>query len=93
VANDLEAALNWYDGKSAEVGDRFRQAVESGFDAIEANPSVCPFAWTDLHVRFYRLRRFPYLILFQQRPTLVFVVGVVHASRDLRKLRVRLDSP
>ena len=38
VADDLEAAANWYDNISPELGSRFRAAVDSRLDAVELRP-------------------------------------------------------
>jgi plasmid stabilization system protein ParE len=90
VADDIHQALARYDAKSVNLGNRFRDAVESGFDLVERNPDLFPFAFADLNVRFYRLRRFPYLILYQARPTTVLIVGVVHAASDPERMRRRI---
>jgi hypothetical protein len=37
-ADDLEAAANWYDDISIELGDRFRASADSRFDAVELRP-------------------------------------------------------
>jgi hypothetical protein len=90
VADDIQDGLAWYDAKSVNLGNRFRAAVESGFSMVERNPELFPFAFADLNVRFYRLRRFPYLILYQVRPTSILVVGVVHAASDPERMRRRI---
>jgi hypothetical protein len=65
VPDDLVEALAWYDGKSPALGDRFRAAVDLAFDTIEKSPESFPLAFPDVGGRFYRLRRFPYLILYR----------------------------
>ena len=35
VADDLEAAANWYDDISIELGNRFCASVDFRFDAVE----------------------------------------------------------
>ena len=38
VADDLEAAANWYDNFSPELGIGFRAAIDSRLDAVELRP-------------------------------------------------------
>ena len=38
VANDLAAAVGWYDKISVDLGNRFRRAVNARFDSIELRP-------------------------------------------------------
>lgn len=91
VADDLFDAITWYEAKSGSLANRFRAAVEDAFEQVEKSREVFPFAFGDLNVRFYRLRRFPYLVLYQPQATLTLVVGVLHAASDLERLRRRLS--
>jgi mRNA-degrading endonuclease RelE of RelBE toxin-antitoxin system len=90
VPVDIAEALAWYDAKSSALGDRFRAAVDGAFDAIEKSPELSPFAFRDLNVRFYRLRRFPYLILFQVEESAIVVIGVRHGASNPEKWRGRV---
>jgi hypothetical protein len=92
VPDDLVEALDWYDGKSTVLGDRFRAAVDSAFDDIEASPELYPLAFPDLRVRFYRLKRFPYLVLYRVEESVVIVIGVRHGASDPKKWRERAES-
>jgi hypothetical protein len=74
---DLESALQWYDAKSPEAGNRFRIAVNAALDKIEASPELRPIFFPDLNVRVFRLPRFPYL------------EGVFHAASHPSKWRRR----
>jgi hypothetical protein len=66
VPDDLVEALAWYDSKSVDLGNRFRAAIDMALSAIESSPEGYPFAFPDLGVRFYCIRRFPYLILYRK---------------------------
>jgi plasmid stabilization system protein ParE len=88
----LAEALNWYDSKSMALGDRFRAAVDAAFDAVEESPESYPFAISELRIRFYRLRRFPYLVLYRIEESAIVVIGVRHGASDPKKWRERARS-
>ena len=89
VSTDLIEALAWYDARSTALGDRFRAAVDAAYDEIETSPELSPFAFHDLNVRFYRLRRFPYLILYRVEESTIIVIGIWHGASDPEKWRRR----
>jgi toxin ParE1/3/4 len=91
VPEDLIEALDWYDGKSVELGNRFRAAVDAAFDDIEVSPESFPLAFPDLRVRFYRLHRFPYLVLYRVDESAAIVIGVRHGASDPEKWRRRAE--
>jgi plasmid stabilization system protein ParE len=91
VSDDLVSALNWYDRKSTLLGDRFQQAVDAAFTGIKKSPQSYPIAFPDLNVRFYRIRRFPYLVLYREEEAAVLVIGVWHGASDPQKWLDRIQ--
>ena len=89
VPADLIEAIAWFERRSTGLGDRFRAAVDARFDDIERDPELFPRAFDDLDFRFVRVRRFPYVVLFQVRGEFVFVLGVFHSASDPTKWRER----
>jgi plasmid stabilization system protein ParE len=87
VSSDLRGAIRWYDEISKQLADRFRKRVNARFDDIETQPQLFPTAFDD--VRFARVRRFPYLILFRETEHAVLVLGVFHAASNPEKWRQR----
>ncbi len=92
VADDISAAIDWYEGRSVGLGDRFRLAVDARFDDIVASPEMYPRAFDDAEYRFARISKFPYLVLFRVRPSAVHVVGLFHSATDPQKWRRRANS-
>jgi len=86
--DDLRDAINWYDEISVELANRFRGSVESCLDKVDAHPEAFAVAFDD--VRFARIERFPYLILFREDRDTVHVLGVFHSASDMEKWRHRL---
>jgi len=87
VADDLEAAANWYDNISPELGIRFRAAIDSRLDAVELRPES--FGVVDPPLRASRVERFPYLIVFEHSQMATDVMGVFHTASDPNKWRAR----
>ena len=87
LVSDLGEAVDHYDAISTRLGDRFREAVDLGFDAILAQTDIYPVAFSD--VRFLRLTKFPYVILFRRVKQEIMVLGVFHGSSDPRRWRER----
>ena len=87
VVDDLEAAANWYDDISLELGNRFRASVDSRFDAVELRPES--FGLVDPPLRAARVNRFPYLIIFEHSLSSTNVLGVFHTASDPNKWRKR----
>ena len=54
VADDISAAINWYEGRSVGLGERFRWAVDARFDDIVDAAESFPRAFDDLDFRFAR---------------------------------------
>jgi len=89
VADDISAAIDWYEGRSLGLGERFRSAVDARFDDIVAAPEMFPRAFDDSDFRFARVPKFPYLVLFRVWSETVTVLGVFHAASDPAKWRRR----
>ena len=87
VADDLEAAKNWYGDISPELGNRFRAAVDSRLDAVELRPES--FGVVDPPLRASRVKRFPYLIVFEHSHLATDALGVFHTASDPNKWRGR----
>ena len=87
VASDLREGIDWYENISIDLGNRFRAAANVAFDEISATPGRFPRAFAD--IRFARLAKFPYLVLFRESASLISIVGVFHSASDPKKWRRR----
>jgi plasmid stabilization system protein ParE len=89
VSDDIAEAMNWYEGRSTGLGERFRLAVDGRFDLIADSPEIFGFAFQDLDFRFTRVPKFPYVVLYRIRGEEVFVLGVFHSASNPEKWRRR----
>jgi plasmid stabilization system protein ParE len=88
VAEDLKAAVGWYDDISPGLGDRFRIAVEQRFDSVAEFPES--FGIVFQNARAARISVFPYLLLFEYLMDVVHILGVFHSASNPAKWRGRL---
>lgn len=77
---ELHAASAWYGARSEEARSRFRKAISYAIDRIATDPRIHPLLVAPY--RCIRVRRFPYLLIFEScDDDRVLVVAVAHTSR------------
>lgn len=77
---DLASARDWYDQKSAGLGDEFLDSVAAALRELQHDPEL-----PRLYYRNFRrvlLRRFPYKIFYQVIAQRVVIFRVLHAKQD-----------
>lgn len=89
--SDLNAAIEWYEARGKDLGDRFLQAVRTTIAKIERHPEAFPRAHQDFHRAL--VPRFPYAIVFDVSRDLVTIYAVYHAARDPDIWKRTLDRP
>jgi plasmid stabilization system protein ParE len=76
---EARVARRWYARRSQAVAERFLAELDRAVERIGSTPRTWP---VHLHgTRVYRLRRFPYLVIFREVEGVVQVVAVAHAGR------------
>ena len=66
IPDDLLDAVDYYNGISIALSNRFRENVDQRLSDIASNPEMFPFDFPP--VRFAKIDRFPYLILSLRIP-------------------------
>ena len=82
-ADDLAAAVAYYDNISDELGNRFRAAVRSRIETITERPDS--FGRIHQELRATLIDRFPYVLLFEHEKNAVSIVGIFHAASDRQR--------
>lgn len=83
---ELEAAQAalWYDEQRMGLGDEFLDELHAAFERIRETPTLFPelehYAGTH-DVRRCRVKRFPYLAVFVNRPEELLIVAIAHVRR------------
>ena len=85
--SDVREAACWYDQRAAGLGDRFVELVRQCATDVIANPERC--AKSQSGCRYIRLRRFPYVLIFDFVNEGLLMLGVLHTARSMEKWRER----
>jgi plasmid stabilization system protein ParE len=87
--SELDEAIAWYAAQSPGLDQRFLEEVSAAKDHILAHPH----AWHPLGngVRRFRLRRFPYGIIYVAEGSEIVVLAVAHLHREPTYWRSRLQ--
>ena len=78
---ELFAAMQWYETRRPGLGMEFIGVVEHALGRIADSPGQFAVWTADSRYRRAVLDRFPYVVLFEERPEAVEVVAVAHAKR------------
>jgi len=85
VDQDLIEASRWYDKQQAGLGDDFLDEYAEWLTTVGQYPKrftrLETLKRTDREIRRCRLRRFPYLIIFEVLSEELMVIAVVHVRR------------
>ena len=73
-------AYQWYEEKSKGLGEVFLSELHTCFKKIESNPKL--FGKIKKNFRQIKLKRFPYVIIYEVIETEVVVFVVFHTSRN-----------
>lgn len=76
---EAREAFWWYAKRSQEVAIRFEQSLKNAFDEIELHPQRWPKYRCE--TRAFQLRKFPYLVVYLERPIDTVIVAIAHTSR------------
>ena len=79
-ADDLAAAVTYYDDISVDLGNRFRASVRSRIEMITERPDS--FGRIHEQLRVAMVNQFPYVILFEHEKETVAILGMFHAASD-----------
>jgi plasmid stabilization system protein ParE len=79
AAEEARSAFRWYQDRSKKAAARFQQELDRAVEKICDSPNLWPPYMLNTH--FYRLRRFPYLIVYRETTSAIEIIAVAHAHR------------
>jgi hypothetical protein len=82
---DVREAAGWYDRRLVGLGDAFVDLVRIATNEVIADPAR--FSTVTGGVRYARVERFPYLVLFEFDDEELRMLGVLHTARSIEKWR------
>ena len=86
--DDISKAYAWYEDRAPGLGEEFLRAVDACISAIARSPKAHRVIF-----KSYRrgiVRRFPYVVFYEEEGNRVTVYCVFHASQNPEKWRERL---
>ena len=79
AAEELQAAVDYYTGKQADLGREFLNEVARAISLIRRFPAASPRV--SPRSRRCRTRRFPYGLVYQERGATVVIIAVMELHR------------
>jgi plasmid stabilization system protein ParE len=89
AAADMEVAFRWYEDQRAGLGNEFLGEVQTALARVDSHPKLNPILHRETRRAF--LRRFPYGIFYRLYGDDVVVVACMHARRDPKVWKTRVD--
>jgi plasmid stabilization system protein ParE len=76
---ELTESAAWYERRRVGLGEQFIRAVFDAIQLIRSNP----LTWRKIHgdVRWLRVRRFPFAVIYRVRESTIQIIAVMHYSR------------
>jgi len=86
---DVIEAAEWYDDRTDGLGDAFVANVAQAVNEVVTSPER--FGKVSSELRYSRVQRFPYLVLFDYCDVELLLLGVLHTARSIQKWRRALQ--
>ena len=80
IEHEVKASYEWYQNQAAGLGDDFIEELEMAYEAIIELPET----WPKFQHGFRRflLSKFPFSVIYRFSQDTIFVVAVMHNSRN-----------
>ena len=77
---ELHEAIEWHNDRQQRLGLESQNEVEEAVDRIPLDPGVGA-RYRNTAYRFYRVKRFPYILYYLDPPDAVWVAALAHERR------------
>jgi len=78
--DEVAEAYQWYEGQLQGLGEDFIEELENILQKLRHNPQYFGFAFDN--IRDARLKRFPYLVVFEIEVDTVYIIAVRNIKRN-----------
>lgn len=86
AAVEIMEAYDWYELQREGLGEEFLEELELFYHSLERSPHS--YAYYDKPVRQGKIKRFPYIVVFEIFDTTVVVYSVFMTDRDPSEKRI-----
>jgi plasmid stabilization system protein ParE len=76
---ELKSAISWYLERNEIAAYKFVDEIDNGIESIRSALKRWPIL--ELNARKFLLKRFPFAIIYRERPTEIQVIAVAHGHR------------
>jgi len=83
AVTDIQGAFDWYEHKRFGLGDEFMSEIEDGLERLSRHPQH--YSATTQKYRKLRIKRFPYLIVFEIEDLKVIINAVRRISQEPKR--------
>ena len=77
---DIQTAFDWYEQQRTELGYEFIEEMEEALERLSKHPQH--YSASNQKYRKLRIKRFPYLIIFEIEDIKVIVIAVRRISQE-----------
>ena len=87
--SDVVHAAAWYDQRQEGLGSDFVVRVHKTVSELIKDPER--HSVVDFGIRYWPVRRFPYVVFYDFTDSEILILGVMHTSQYSQKWRARSD--
>lgn len=77
---ELDDAIGWYNDKQDGLGLDLQDEVETAVSRVQTDPGV-GVNYRNTNFRFYRVKRFPYLVYYLDLTEAIWIAAIAHERR------------
>ena len=77
---ELDEAIGWYNDTQDGLGLDLHDEVEAALSKIERDPGIGA-RYRNTPYRFYRVKRFPYVIYYLELDAVIWISDIAHERR------------
>jgi plasmid stabilization system protein ParE len=85
---DVSQTYIWYEAQEPGLGEEFLRCIDACIQFIRRSPEMYQVIYENY--RRAVVRRFPYVIFYEQSEAAIIVYAVLHCSQNPKKWRNRL---
>ena len=82
---EIISTYKWYEDKLEELGERFLLELDNSFNQIDRNPKSFQIIYKKHRQAI--LKKFPFVVIYQQIKNEIIIFAVFHTSQDPKKKR------
>ncbi|MFT3882741.1 MAG: type II toxin-antitoxin system RelE/ParE family toxin [Gemmatales bacterium] len=79
ASNEIDEAFDWYLKRSIRAASEFQRRLKNALMQIDASPWLGTLFTEDAY--WVRIKKYPYLLIYQNRTPIIRVIAVAHQSR------------